>query len=158
MLEFEHIIQVNDLTDSDISVLSRDQLWEGLMLRARRPDKFVPGLTVHTEDLASDEFERTIDVGQSRFLERVVVYPEGKIHTETLEDIDQIHAESVTQIEEPEAGFLFVRFSYKRDLEVEDDGVDVGEHLKSAYLQTDRDAIALIRVLAESGMFGESIN
>jgi hypothetical protein len=50
-----------------------------------------------------------------------------------------------------------VRFTYRRELE--DDGSDeVGEHLKSAYLQTDRDAIALIRTLAESGLFGQSIN
>ena len=158
MLEFEHIIQVNDLTNDNISVLSRDQLWEGLILRARRPDKFVSSLSVHTEDLASNEFERTIDAGGSRFIERVIVHPDGKIHTETLEEVEQIGAESITQIEEPEDGFLFVRFSYKRELEIEDDGIDVGEHLKSAYLQTDQDAIALIRVLAESGMFGESIN
>lgn len=158
MLEFEHIIQVNDLTDNEISVLSRDQLWDGLVLRARRPDKFVPSLTVHTEELAFDEFERTIEVGGSKFVERVLVYPEGKIHTETLEEIEQISAQSVTQIEEPEAGFLFVRFTYRRELEIEDDGMDVGEHLKAAYLQTDQDAIAQIRVLAESGLFGESIN
>lgn len=158
MLEFEHIIQVNDLTDNEISVLSRDQLWDGLVLRARRPDKFVPSLTVYTEELAFDEFERTIEVGGSRFVERVLVYPEGKIHTETLEEIEQISAQSVTQIEEPEAGFLFVRFTYRRELEIEDDTMDVGEHLKSAYLQTDQDAIAQIRVLAESGLFGESIN
>lgn len=158
MLEFEHIIQVNDLTDDEISVLSRDQLWDGLVLRARRPDKFVASLTVHTEELAFDEFERTIEVGGSKFVERVLVYPEGKIHTETLEEVEQISAQSITQIEEPEAGFLFVRFSYKREMEIEDDGMDVGEHLKSAYLQTDRDAIALIRTLAESGLFGESVN
>lgn len=158
MLEFEHIIQVNDLTDSSISPLSRTQLWEGLMLRARRPDKFVPNLTVHTEDLASDEFERTIISGESRFLEQVVVHPDGKIYTKTVAEIEQISAESITQIEEPEEGYLFVRFTYKRDLEIESDGIDVGEHLKSAYLQTDRDAIAMIRTLAESGLFGESIN
>lgn len=158
MLEFEHIIQVNDLTDSDISILSRAQLWEGLMLRARRPDKFVPSLTVHTEDVASDEFERTITAGESSFLEQVVVYPEGRIHTKTVEEIEQISAESITQIEEPEEGYLFVRFTYRRELEIEGDGIDVGEHLKSAYLETDREAIAMIRTLAESGLFGESIN
>ncbi|NQV69855.1 MAG: DUF1857 family protein [Pseudohongiella sp.] len=158
MLEFEHIIQVNDLTDSDISVLSRYQLWEGLILRARRPDKFVRGLSVHTEDLAGDEFERTIEVGDSRFLEQVMVHPDGQIHTKTLEDLEQIYAESLTQIEEPEPGFLFVRFTYKRELEDEDSEVDVGEHLKSAYLHTDMDAIATIRELAESGLFGEFSN
>ena len=128
------------------------------MLRARRPDKFVPSLTVHTEDLASDEFERTINAGESRFVERVIVYPEGRIHTQTVEEIEQISAESITQIEEPENGYLFVRFTYRRELEIEDDGMDVGEHLKSAYLEIDQDAIAMIRTLAASGLFGESIN
>lgn len=157
MLEFEHIIQVNDLTDSSLSVLSRSQLWEGLMLRARCPDKFVRGLTVRIEDVASDEFERTIEVGDSSFLEQVMVYPEGRIHTKTVAEVEQIFAESLTEMEEPEPGFLFVRFRYNREVEGDDGSGDIGEHLKSAYLQTDRDAIAEIRVLADSGLFGESI-
>ena len=39
-----------------------------------------------------------------------------------------------------------------------DSQVDVGEHLKSAYVQVDRDAIAMIRMLAESRMFDQAIN
>lgn len=157
MLEFEHIIQVNDPANSDIPLLTRSQLWEGLVLRARRPDKFNDSLNVRTDDYAEDEFERIIDVGENQFHERVMLYHDERIHTQTMEEYDQIDAESVTQLEEPEEGYLFVRFSYRRELE-EDDSVDVGEHLKSAYLQTDRDAIGLIRMLAESGLFGASIN
>lgn len=154
MLEFEHVIQINDLTDRDIMVLDRSQLWEGLIFRARRPDKFVNNLAVETEDLASDEFERVITVGKSKFIERVVMYPDGRIHTKTIEDIEQLSAESMTQIEEPEAGFLFVRFTYTRELEIEDGGENLEDHLKAAYLQTDRDAIEMIRTLADSGVFG----
>ena len=157
MLEFEHIIQVNDPENEEIPMLTRWQLWEGLVLRARRPDKFNNSLKVTTQDYAEDEFERIIDVGEVRFRERVMLYPDESIHTETLEEFDQIDARSVTQLEEPEEGYLFVRFSYRRDLD-EDGSVDVGEHLKSAYLQTDRDAIGLIRMLAQSGMFGQAIN
>ncbi len=157
MLEFEHIIQVNDPDNDEIPMLTRSQLWEGLVLRARRPDKFNNSLKVTTQDYAEDEFERIIDVGEVRFRERVLLYPDESIHTETLEEFDQIDARSVTQLEEPEEGYLFVRFSYRRDLE-EDSSIDVGEHLKSAYLQTDRDAIGLIRMLAESGLFGQAIN
>lgn len=157
MLEFEHIIQVNDPGNDEIPMLSRSQLWEGLVLRARRPDKFNNSLQVTTQDYGEGEFERIIDVGEVRFRERVLLYPDESIHTETLEEFDQIDARSVTQLEEPEEGYLFVRFSYRRELD-EDGGVDVGEHLKSAYLQTDRDAIGLIRMLAESGLFGQSVN
>ncbi len=155
MLEFEHIVQVNDPTDGDMPLLGRSQLWEGLVLRARRPDKFNNSLTVETEDLAEDEFERIINVGEFRFHERVLLYPDETIHTRTMGEYEQIDASSTTQLEEPEQGFLFVRFSYKRELE-DDETVNVGEHLKSAYLQTDRDAIAMIRALAESGLFGQS--
>lgn len=87
-----------------------------------------------------------------------MLYPEQKIHTSTIAEIDQITAESMTCIEEPESGFLFVRFSYKRELEELNQEVDVGEHLKSAYVQVDRDAIAMIRMLAESKLFERPIN
>jgi len=127
------------------------------MLRARRPDKFNTSLTVSNKEYAEDEFERVIEVGGFTFHERVMLYPDERIHTQTMEGFDQIEAESVTHLEEPEEGYLFVRFSYRRELE-EDGSIDVGEHLKSAYLQTDRDAIGLIRMLVESGLFGESIN
>lgn len=157
MLEFEHIVQVNDPANAEIPMLTRSQLWEGLVLRARRPDKFNTSLTVSTQEFAEDEFERIIDVGDARFRELVTLYPDESIHTQTLEEFEQIDARSVTQLEEPEEGYLFVRFSYRRELD-EDDSVDVGEHLKSAYLQTDRDAIGMIRMLAQNGLFGQSIN
>ncbi|MEX0964649.1 MAG: AtaL-like protein [Pseudohongiellaceae bacterium] len=157
MLKFEHIIQVNDPTNEDISPLTRSQLWEGLVLRARRPDKFNNSLSVSIEEFAEDEFERIIEVGETKFYERVMLYPDVSIHTQTLEEYNQIDAESITRLEEPEEGYLFARFSYRREVD-EDEKVNVGEHLKSAYLQTDRDAIALIRLLAESGLFGNSIN
>ena len=157
MLKFEHIIQVNDPASDEIPTLTRSQLWAGLVLRARRPDKFNNGLTVTTMEYAEDEFERIIDVGEARFRELVMLYPDESIHTKTLEEFEQIEAESITRIEEQEEGYLFVRFNYRREV-AEDGSVDVGEHLKSAYLQTDRDAIALIRLLAQSGLFGQSIN
>jgi len=34
----------------------------------------------------------------------------------------------------------------------------VAEHLKSAYVQVDRDAIAMIRMLAEAELFDQLIN
>ena len=148
MLEFEHIVQVNDCGDSSLSVLTRSQLWQGLVLRARSPDKFVPGLQCVAEKISDNEFMRTIKAGQSSFRERVILYPDEKICTRTVAGPTQISAESVTRIEEPEAGALFVRFSYKRDLDSHNQQVNIGEHLKAAYVQVDRDAIALIRMLA----------
>ena len=43
-MKFEHVVQVNDLTDPSISNLSRNQLWDGMVLRATEPQDFVIGL------------------------------------------------------------------------------------------------------------------
>ena len=161
MLEFEHIVQVNDLANDNVTDITRSQLWLGLVLRARNPEKFNPGLECSSRQVAKNEFMRTIEVGQTSFCEHVVLYPEDKIRTSTVEDIEQISAESEARIEEPEEGYLFVRFRYKRELQkgdVIEDGVDVGEHLKAAYVQVDRDAVAMIRMLAESKLFDQLIS
>ncbi|MDE0733030.1 MAG: AtaL-like protein [Pseudohongiella sp.] len=158
MLEFEHIIQVNDLGNEAITVLTREQLWRGLALRAQEPDKFNQGLSCSYKSLSENEFLRTISTGESSFYERVVLTPEVKIHTETTGDSQQISAESTAEIEEPELNSLFVRFTYKRELGDNNSEINIGEHLKSAYVQIDQDAIAMIRVLAESNLFDQAIN
>ena len=158
MLEFEHLVQVNDLRNPAITDITRAQLWQGLVLRARSPHKFNQGLTCQSQELRENEFVRIIEAGQSKFCEKVTLHPEQKIHTATLAELDQIQAESTATIEEPEAGYLFVRFHYKRELVVDTEAVDVAEHLKSAYVQMDRDAVAMIRMLAESQLFDGLIN
>lgn len=158
LLEFEHIVQVNDLGNESITAITRQQLWEGLVLRARSPEKFNPGLRCDSEDIINNEFQRTIKAGEASFREKVVLRPQQQICTETTAEYDQINAQSTTSIEEPQAGSLFVRFQYKRDLDENTDLVDVGEHLKAAYVQMDREAISLIRMLAESNALGAAIN
>jgi len=158
LLEFEHIVQVNDLANTTITDITRTQLWRGLVLRARSPEKFNRGLQCQSEELRNNEFVRIIEAGDSKFCEKVVLTPEQEIHTHTLSELDQPHAESTARIEEPESGYLFVRFIYRRELVDTSEQVDVAEHLKSAYVQVDRDAIAMIRMLAESRMFDQPIN
>lgn len=158
MLEFQHIVQVNDFSDSGLSVLTRNQLWQGLVMRARFPGKFNQALECHTELVESNIFIRTITAGGSSFCERVVLSAEEQIRTRSVPNSQQIQSESTTTIEEPETGHLFVRFAYKRELNDRDDRVALGEHLKAAYVQVDRDAIAMIRMLADSRLFDETIN
>ena len=152
MLEFEHIIQVNDLSNDAIAVRSRAQLWRGLILRAQQPDKFNQSLSYSYKPLSENEFLRTTSAGESSFYERVVLTPQVKIHRGT-GDSEQISSESTAEIEEPESNSLFIRFTYKRELDDSNSEIDIGEHLKSAYVQIDRDAIAMIRVMAENNLF-----
>lgn len=158
MLEFEHIVQVNDLSNKSITPLTRNQLWQGLVLRARKPEKFNQALQCESEEPVDNKFIRTIKAGQSSFCEQVVLYPEARIFTKTIDKLDQVNAQSTATIEEPDSGSLFVRFHYKRDLDNSDSPEDLGAHLKAAYVQLDGAAIALIRMLAESALFDQTIN
>lgn len=156
MLDFEHLIQVNDFTRPHIKPMSRAQLWQGLLLRARNPDIFNSALQCRTEDVSETEFFRFTTAGESEFEEKVQLQPDCEIHTAIVND-HPFRAESHTTIEEPEEGSLFVRFRYKRDLD-ENETVNVGEHLKSAYLQIDREAVAMIRMLVEQESSNTAVN
>lgn len=84
--------------------------------------------------------------------------PTLKIETNTMPGIEQIFAASSTSIEEPEPNSLFVRFSYRRDLDVSENEDQIAEYLKSAYVQLDRDAVAMIRMLAQSESLNTAVN
>ena len=141
---------MNDPSDKSVAFLTRNHLWQGLVLRARSPEKFNHALQCRSDKLRNNTFTRTIVVGNTSFHERVILYPKQKIRTETINGFDQINAQSSTLIEEPEKESLFVHFSYKRELDLDDKQVNIAEHLKAAYVQLDRDAITLIRNLADS--------
>ncbi|MFT6094096.1 MAG: hypothetical protein ACJA2Q_001998 [Pseudohongiellaceae bacterium] len=158
MLDFQHIIQVNDLEDKNLLVITRSQLWQGLVLRARNPEKFNAALQCESSDEEENKFIRRISAGEAIFEELVVMTPELKIETSTTPEIEQIFAESCAVIEEAELNSLFVRFSYSRDLDARENGVQIAEYLKSAYVQLDRDAIAMIRILAQSESLNTLVN
>ena len=158
MLEFEHLVQINDPENGSITPLSRQQLWDGLLLRAKDPGKFNSGLSCRLDEITQNSFIRYIRSGDTEFRERVSLTFQVKIETVTAGDNQPIHAKSITSIEEPENDYLFVRFMYRRDLEDSKEGRLIGEHLKSAYVQVDVDAIALIRLLAEDKLLEKKPN
>lgn len=157
MLEFEHIIQINDLNNTALKVITRAQLWQGLLLRARKPEKFNQSLECTAEPIVDNQFTRTIVAGTTAFKDEVSLFENEKIVTNTVEPVD-IRAQSIALIEEPEPHSLFVRFYYQREIDNADNQVDVAEHLKSAYVQIDTDAISMIRMLAESELFDQLVN
>lgn len=158
MLDFQHIVQVNDLEDENVLVLSRSQLWQGLVLRARSPEKFNDALQCQPSDIEDNQFVRRISAGQVNFQELVLLTPNLRIETSTVPTMEQIFATSCALIEEPELNSLFVRFSYRRDLELSENQGDIAEYLKAAYVQLDRDAVAKIRMLAINESFNTSVN
>ncbi len=156
--DFEHIVQVNDPANPQIADITRSQLWQGLVLRARCPQRFLEGIDCHSHPENDSCFVREIRAGESNFYEDVTLEHESRILTETHKDKPQIYAASEASIEEPEEGYLFVRFRYCREMPEANANVDIAEHLKAAYRQLDTDAISLIRIMAEDDSFHSSIN
>lgn len=148
LLEFEHIIQVNDLSKPELPVLGRDVLWQGLVYRASYPDHFNPALSCRLEPHSDDYFIRYIEVGELALRDEVTLVPMQEIRTLIDGNTQSMHAESVALIEEPEPDQLFVRFSYRRDSIGMEGGLNADAYLKEAYLQQDRDAIIVIRQMA----------
>lgn len=154
LLEFQHIIQINDPEEPRIPHLSRDQLWEGLVFRAKYPGHFNATLSARLVDVSPAGFIRYLSFGTAELRDEVVLLEGEEIRTSTAGVAQHLFAESVTRIEEPAPGHLFVRFLYRRDSVNEPGGLDVDEYLKAAYVQNDRDAIAQLRQFAANGLPG----
>lgn len=150
LLEFEHIIQVNDLNQPELTVLGRDILWQGLVYRASYPGHFNPALNCRLEPDTGQHFIRHIEVGEMQLHDEVTLVPMQEIRTLIDGRTQAIHAESIVIIEEPEPLQLFVRFRYKRDSISTVGGVNADAYLKEAYLQQDREAIVIIRQMVEN--------
>lgn len=152
MLEFQHIIQINDPEALQIPTMSRQQLWDGLVFRSKYPEYFNPALSSTIEHYTDDGFVRTLSFGQGHLRDRVILVDKEQIRTTPTDERQALFAQSITQIEEPVPGCLFVRFLYRRDAPPASDGIDVAEYLKVAYVENDREAVSLLRKFAIEGL------
>lgn len=154
MLEFQHIIQINDPEDPQIPPMSRQQLWDGLVFRSKYPEHFTPALSSTIEHYTDDGFVRKLRFGEGHLRDRVILVDKEEIRTTPADEQQTLFAQSITRIEEPVPGYLFVRFVYRRDAPPASDGIDVAEYLKSAYVENDREAVSLLRKFAIEGLPG----
>lgn len=152
MLEFQHIIQVNDPNEPNVPHLSKAQLWEGLVLRSKYPAHFTPSISCSIEEVSDQGFVRVLRFGEGRLRERVELIHQQEVRTRPADAWQPMYAESITRIEEPAPGHLIVRFIYKRESGNDDGSIDVDEYLKSAYLQNDREAMRLLRKFSREGL------
>jgi hypothetical protein len=153
-MRFEHLLQVNDPLLPLLDPLSRDQLWRGLARRVDDPRAFMPGLDdcVFLER-RNNYCKRELHFGNLRFVDHVHLQPGTRIRFDS--DLADPHAGSslTISIEERQPGALWVRFVYDT---VPADPADAGprwdEARRSAYRDSDIDAIRLIREWAAQGL------
>ena len=154
MIDFEHLVQVNDRSNPAISSLSREQLWRGLIARVERPELFLVGLEgCEILERASDTLRRRVRFGSVQVTDRVTLAPMTSV-VHDIEPTDGIAASRLTiRIEEPAAGDLFLRFKYEASTRGTAAEIDrfYAAHVEQAYLQADVDAVRVIRELAAQG-------
>ena len=150
-MNFEHLIQINDPLNPLVESLTREQLWEGLVLRAEQPQLFVMGLDSCSILSRTDStMERELHYGQATVRDHVTLTPQKSVRYDISATADYVGGSLTMTIEQPDELQLFPRFEYKTSLPSADQNVDPDAHqteeiVKSAYRESDIDTVRLIR-------------
>ena len=147
-MNFEHLIQINDPLNPLVEAMTREQLWEGLVLRAEQPQLFVLGLDTCTVlSRTENMLERELHYGQATVRDRVTLLANESVRYDILATESHVGGSLTMTIEQPDELQLFLRFEYSTTLPVSDDedARQTQEIVKSAYRESDIDTVRLIR-------------
>lgn len=153
-MNFEHLIQINDLQNPLIVALSRDQLWQGLLHRVEDATPFLPGLETCTiVERHADHLLRELNFGAAVIHDRVTLKEQHWVRFDILPSEQHAGGSLTISIEEPEPDALFLRFSYATSFATNPNSEDRAyiDYVKSAYHQSDVDCVRIIRTLAAGG-------
>ena len=160
-MHFEHLVQINDPLMPLLESLTRNQLWQGLVLRAEAPTQFVLGLegaTIHSHEIHDDvhELTRTLDFGSFRVEDQVRLLRDQGSEIRTKAGPTWPASRLTITIEEPEPELLFLRFVYESDESAGEAELDpvIVRLREQAYESADLDTVVRIRALAEQGVLG----
>ena len=160
-MKFEHLVEINDLLNPLIDVITREQLWRGLVLRAEMPRLFVSYLDdAIITDRTEVSMTRRLRYGDLIVNDTVTFSHQNHVHYEVPAQGDIPSSTLRMIIEEPQPEQLFVRFIY------EDGNTDnagdadqmYNDFRKSAYEEADIDTVRIIRELADSGRLDAPLN
>lgn len=153
-MQFVHVISINEPLTAPVAVLTRSQLWRGLVMRATSPRIFVAWLdaadiVVH----GADRLARTLTYGEVVIRDQVTLIPEQSLCYDVPAQTDIPASRLVVRIEEPQAGALQVRFAYDDFLPPDDDHMAAfyNQYRHAAYEEADRDTVEKIRAFAGDG-------
>jgi hypothetical protein len=157
-MRFEHLIEINSLVpavEMAVPAFTREQLWRGLMVRVRAPDRFPNGpasclCTSQGEGVVA----RVLIFGPHIFHDVVTITPQQRLQftPEPLGDTTPIGL-TIT-IEEPVAGQLVLRFVYDPLGEPSPDEATLAGYRHSAWLHNDRDMVQTLREWLDVGELG----
>lgn len=151
-LKFEHLIEVNDLANPLQTLLTREELWFGLLCRAEDARAFLPGLEAcRIVERGDNSLVRDLHFGHAVIRDRVTFAPMQWVRFESEANPQHAGGSLTISIEEPEQGALFLRFRYRTTLPEGGEDARYVEFVRSAYHQSDIDTVRVIRMIVESG-------
>ena len=117
-MRYEHLVQINDPLMPLLDTLTRNQLWQGLVLRAEEPKQFVLGLeraTIHSHEIHDGVhvLTRTLDFGSFRVEDRVHLERDRRSEIHTKAGPTWPASRLTITIEEPQPELLFLRCLYE---------------------------------------------
>lgn len=152
-MNFEHLIQINASDNPMLPTLTREQLWEGLVLRAEQPRLFVIGLdSCEIHSRTDTTLERELHFGQATIRDRVTFTPNHQVRYDIHAADGEIGGSLTMTIEERADAGLFLRFEYRTTLPETADSEDARQTqgiVKEAYRTADIDTVRLIREYAQ---------
>ncbi|WP_186057405.1 SRPBCC family protein [Burkholderia gladioli] len=152
-MNFEHLIQINASDNPMLPMLTREQLWEGLVLRAEQPQLFVIGLdSCEIQSRTDTVLERELHFGQATIRDRVTFTPNHQVRYDIHAADGEIGGSLTMTIEERGDAELFLRFEYRTTLPETADSEDARQTqgiVKEAYRTADIDTVRLIREYAQ---------
>lgn len=152
-MQFEHLIEINDFSNPFFEILSREQVWQGLLHRVEHPEHFLPGLE-RCEILSRGDggVERLLNFGAAAIRDRVTLSEGEWVRFDIVAGDTHAGGSLTISLEERRPSALFLRFVYQTNLDsrAADDAQYIG-YVKSAYEQSDIDTVRVIRTLATGG-------
>ncbi len=151
-MHYEHLVAVNDLSNPLVSVITRSQLWQGLLLKAESPQLFNPHIeSVTILERTAILLAREVNFGNMQVCERIHLQEQISLRHDTEPGQNHAGGTLLVQIEEPSADDLFVRFSYEIPTPDDPEALQLIGYLQEMWRQMDVDSIHMIRELAEAG-------
>jgi hypothetical protein len=153
-MKFEHLIEINDLNNPLVPRMTREQLWNGLVLRAEFPRLFISYLdscVITSRDL--DSLTRSLQFGDLKIHDHVHFNFLNYVHYQVHQQGEIPESSMRMTIEEPVRSALFIRFSYDDGhTEAEDaENAVYNDFRRSAYVEADIDTVKILREMHEIG-------
>jgi hypothetical protein len=135
MIELSHSVPVNDASDQAQPVLTRDDVWAGLVMKAQNALPFVPKMEkCDVVEQRENFILRDIRFGGDDLREAVTLTPKEKVEFRRVEG--RVLGLITNEILESPDGELRLQFSFALEI----DGVEAGSREEREYEENMRDA------------------